>query len=318
MKKLLYLKGYPEQIAPTLEAFAKFQNEFNRKLIDAYLYPKLLELRKDRRGARKREPTKEILIHNQAILSCYALGLLSKEGRPKQTRLTSEGWILHKTLTEQGKKAYLKKLGKILIDFDKKNNKIIETIEGTMDSPGDLVSIVSLIIALHKIGIEASEKITNPSPEDERELKRYGIDYSKGSRLSDLLKYYQFSYIIVRKGDKIYLNVPRVRDIEKEEILTPASQISKLQFFKALLTVYKANTRSMGSYVPIWPHVRDSVCKELRISDKDFVGILASLPPIIEGNQIHLAHPGKGRPEVQLTRIGKSIYYYIAIFEKGG
>lgn len=319
MKKLLYLKGYPEQIKPTIQAFAKYQDcpfPTNRKLIYEDLYPKLLEIRRSRKGVRREEATKMSLIHNQAIPACYTLGLLAKEGRPKQNRLTSKGWILFEAIQE-GEEAYLNKLGKILLDFDKEHNKIIETIEAERKDAGDFVSIVSLVIALGKVGIQACEKMDNLMPAEEEELKKYGIDYSKGSRLSDILKYYQFLNIIVRKENQVYLNSPRVRDIESETVLKSADDISATRFFDELYEEYKREIENKeGPYVPIWPHIRDNVCKKLAISEKDFVRKLASLPTVIKDKQIHLAHAGIGRPKYQLTEFGEGFYYYIAIFDR--
>lgn len=321
INKLLYLKGYPEQIKPTIEAFAKYQElpyPRYRELINQELYPKLLELRKVRKGTRKKEATKMSLIHNQAIPACYTLGLLAKEGRPKETRLTSRGWSLLNALENKGEEGYLKTLGKILIDFDKAHNTIIETIEAVRKDPGSSISLASLVIALHKAGIQACERINDASPEEEEALKKYGIDYSKGSRLSDLLKYYQFSNIIVRNGNQIYLNSPRVRDIEKVTLLRSVDSISTTEFFEELYKEYKRKigTTKGGPYVPIWPDIRDNVCKKLNISESDFVRTLASLPAIIKRKQIHLAHAGTGKPRYQLTEVGEGFYYYIAIFDR--
>jgi hypothetical protein len=318
MKKLMYLKGYPEQIRPTLEAFKKYQDEpDNRRLINAELYPKLLSLRKARKGIRKKDASKTSLIHNQAIPACYALGLLTREGRPKQTRLTQTGEVLLNTLKVEGNEGYLRKLGKVLLDFDRRNNKVIETIEALRKTPGGFVSIVSLIIGLHKKSIDASEKMVNLTEEEEKRLKESGIAHSEGSRLSDLLKYYQFFDIIITRGSDVYLNTPRLKEIDDELLLRSLDSISDGEFFGALVTAYemvKGNERT-GAYVPIWPHVRDRVCNELNISHGDFARKLASLPMVMGTKQIHLAHPGRGRPKYQLTELGKEYYYYIAVFE---
>ncbi|MBA7596458.1 hypothetical protein ES703_03430 [subsurface metagenome] len=320
MKQLPYLKGYPEQILPTIEFFAKYQDKpylERKKGIEKYLYPKLLEIRKSRKGVRGGVATIESLVYNQAIPTCYTLGLVFKEGRPKKTRLKPTGWALLKAFEKQGEDYYLKKLGKVLINFSKNNGKIIETIERIRKRPGDFVSIVSLVIALHKIGVKAGEKIKNPSLVEKKELEKNGIDYSAGSRLSDLLKYYQFSNMIMRNGNQIYLNSPWIKDIEKEDVLTSVNKIADEKFFSVLYTAYKSETRSGRGYVPIWPHIRDYVCKELEISHVDFVRKLTSLPATIKGRQIHLAHAGIGRPKYQLTRFGKGFYYYISIFNRG-
>jgi len=321
MNKLKYLKGYPEQIGPTLESFGKFQNEpypKNRELINKDLYERLLSIRKGRKGIKKKEASRTSLIHNQAIPACYTLGLLTREGRPKQTRLTPAGLVLLDTLKQKGSEAFVRKLGKVLLDFDRENNRIIETIEDVRKNPGDFVPIVSLVIGLHKIGIDASEKMVDLTYGEEKRLKDLGIAHFKGSRLSDLLKYYQFSDIIIRKGSDVYLNTPRLKEIDDEVVLRPIGSISDDDYFKALLGAYESvkGKEKGGTYIPIWPHIRDQVCKELRISDKGFTRKLATLPKIIGTRQIHLAHPGRGRPKYQLTEFGRESYYYIAIFER--
>jgi len=307
--KIPSLKGFPDQIKPTIEAVYRYQDlpyPRNKDMITDYLSKVLPEL------SPTEDPKIENLISAQAIPTCERLALITKDR--KNRRLTFIGRKLAKSSNE---KDFELILGKAILDFDTKV-KIVGTFSELQPYPGGFIHFSDMIIALWKKGIDACEKYDDFPDEDVQRLRKLGIR-SKGSRLSDLLQFYKDVRIVNVAEKTASLLRSRIIEIESYNVNRIIQDVSDVVFFAELYGAYRnvLQRQMPGSpYVPIIPYVREAVCERLNVGENAFNRKLLSLPSNIEGKRILLSPPMVvKRPDEVITK-GRDIYYYISIYNE--
>lgn len=308
MRDMEYLKGHPRIIMPTLITLKKYQDlprPQNRKEFIKHLK---VELPQILRGFSK--ASGENLSYAQAIPTCQKLNLITKS--KTNPYLTAYGFEL---VEEKDENKFKLKLGKLILDFDEKNCKIIQAIRENQKSPGDFVSFEEIIKTLYiKYGLYVGQRL-----KDKNSIKRlegYGIKSSSSSRLVDNLNFYEYVNLVLWKGEKVSLNEGRLNIINNS--LDRKSEIETDVFFTALYKEYRSLVKDTGGspYVPIIPRLRSRVCAELRIDDELFNNKLISLPTIFMGKHILLSPPMKVINNETITKNKKPVYF-ISIYENG-
>jgi hypothetical protein len=308
MRKIPSLKGFPEQIKPTIKAIERCQNlpyPSNKNCVEQHLSVELPKLSPSKR------PKLENLIYAQVIPTCKRLGLITKDQRHR--RLTFIGRKLSNCAKND--KEFKVTLGKAILEFDKKYFRLVEALKETQRHPGDFVNLGDLIAKLWEMGIDSCQNpVTLPKAQAEK-LKELKID-SKGTRLSDGLQFYEYVGIVMIDEKKVCLLQSGINSILNYKIEKKADEIPDVKFFHVLYEKYRwlAREKFNSPFVPIIPYLREMICDELGITETTFSQKLVNFPSSFMGKRILLSPPMVVKPDHEIIRIGREVFYFISIY----
>ena len=310
MRKIPSLKGFPEQIKPTIEAIGICQNlpyPSNRNCIEQYLSVRLPKL------SPSENPKLENLIYAQAIPTCERLGLITKDRRHR--RLTFIGRKLSNLAKNE--KEFKTMLGKAILEFDKKYVRLVDALKEIQRRPGAFVDFAGLIVKLWEMGIDSCQDPSTLPKVQAKKLRELGID-SKGTRLSDARQFYQDVGIIMINETEVCLLQSRINDILNYDIEKKIEEIRDEKFFQILYDKYQqlVKERSGSPFVLIIPHLMEMTCDELNMGEEKFSRKLVNLPSSFMGKQILLSPPMVVKPEYETIRKGREVFYFISIYNR--
>ncbi len=312
LEKLRYLKGNPDHILPSLLIIRELLSErYDRDKVQTQLAQKILgtnnQIRTDNFiWSRIRQPLTNLnLIREDKksfTLTAFSRTLIGKiryeDYDFKNKRLYDDKLFLD----------YKNRLGKVIIEMDKKSNKIFNILSRLATETNDRVSIEDLRVELQKLGINASEE-------------------TSGTRLPEILRYYDFSGLLVYKKGMILLNEQKYNAVEGLKLIRENGEISDNEFFSSLIKTYDALLKDSKKpyasefsppYIPIIPYIEYLVTYELCISDETFREKLLNLPTSYNGASVLLAPSRQPVPAQNTIIKNSSVYYYLTIFREGG
>lgn len=316
LRPLASVKGSPEQMRPTVECFREIGDstgpEFWSRL-SGCLGPRLLRLPTVRSS---RRPKVENLISAQALPTAARLGII--EGYRTDWRLTYNGHRLSEATDDEGR--FRTRLGKILLGKDKAEYHIIDAIAQAQAYPGAAVKLEDIALRLALLGVDPMEDFNGLGPADRAKFEAAGIQSGPGerSRLSDLLKFYNWADIVRTRAGTATLLVSRIGDIEAEELESPRGTVSIGEFYRVLRRTYSDLARDVyrNPFVPLKPRLLQAVCLRLKIGEGYFAELLSELPPSLNRDRILLSPYKHRRPMSEVVTIGKRQYYFLSIFSE--
>ena len=307
-----YLKGYPAQVPVALRCLLAAQDT----LPLSKRWSQLIECltAKLPGEATSGQANVENLIHAQTLPTLRTLGFVV--GEDWNTRLTTRGWSIAR-LSPDDKQMKLT-MGAMLLDRDNDTWRFIPILEGLRSYPGEATPIYDLAIGIAKRGMDPRQKFEKIPAEKRAELDRLGATTSQGSRLSETLKYYDYTDLVRRAGGTLTLldsTVQRAASVFGEMI---RREVDQDDFFHTLKTRYSKYVRILGSpYVPVIPYLRDSVCRDLRIDEDTFSAILGRLVPSYQGYRLLLSPPSERKHNTELVTVGGRQFYYLSMYGRG-
>lgn len=326
-EKILYLKGNPEHILPVILIIRKHNFELeNKTVIQEEIANTLLE--------EKSKARIDNLIYARIKPTLVALKLLHDE--KDRFSLTHFSSVLTEGIRDSDydfknkimrnsnmHRDFKNKMGRILIDLDYDKSKVIQSLEEIQKSPSEFVGIVDLMVHLKEKGINPSQKIKESDINDvERSILAkndfFNPEFNEGSRLKELLRYYDYFELLIYRKNQVSLNKVKINSLKKFKPFKDVTKISNDDFFKSFDEAYSFYRKKVHSnYVPVRPNIERYVCYQLGISPESFISKLAIFPTIFKNKKIILAASREPKPENETIKRGKSVYYYVSIFEGG-
>jgi len=326
--KISYFKGKPENILPSLLITRKhhFEPE-NKEKVQKEIIKKIL-------GKRINKVRADNFIYARIRPTLIKLQLIEDDNNYKLTPIGGVVISHIKNGDYDFQEKYLKdsmlfnkyknKISKVLIELESET-KVLESIEELQKYPTDFVSLIDIMIKLKNKGFNPSQKIKE-SEVAHREYKKLkdsnmtSPEFNVGSRLKELLRYYDYFGLVIYKKLKVSLNKIKLTSLRNLKLLKSLNEITDGDFFNAVYDTYKNSLKmTQGhSYVPIIPDIQKPVCYELSISKDTFIKKLKGFPIAFEGKKILLSPPRKPKPPEQVIIRGRVLYYYLSIFSKDG
>lgn len=304
-----YLKGYPAQIPVALKCLLSTQDlDLESKRWDS-----LLECLRAKLPTETGALTANIenLIHAQTLPTLRKLGFVT--GEERKTRLTTRGWTIAKQPLDD---TQLKvKVGAMLLDRDNDTWGFIPIVERLRKYPGASVPVYDLALGLARRGLDPRQRFSRIPPEKLAELQRLGATTDEGSRLSDTLKYYDYTDLLRRAGATVTLldsSVQRASSVFGELV---RKDVPVDDFFHELRDQYDRVSRRLGSsYVPIIPDLREAVCRDLKLDEDTFVGLLSQVVPTYGGHRLLLSPPPSRTSRTEMVQVRGRWLYYLSMF----
>lgn len=321
--KIPYLKGKPKNILPLLLTIRKHQFEDNKQEIIENELVKVIDA--DATSIRK-----DNLVWSRIRPPLISLGLI--EDRKKIYNLTPLGKVVINHIRDEDydfHRKYLrkpefsdqfkKKVGKILIDIDRDKAKVLDTLQMIQKVQMEFVNTADLMIELKKRNINPCQKVKEDKINEQlyKKLKDAGLlekEFNEGSRLNELLRYYDYFNLVIYRGDEVSLNKIKISSLQGVKLLMSSNDITDDEFFKALLSAYNRSIKkSLGSYVPIIPDIQRLVTYDLETTNEVFKEKIGKFPASFKNKQILLAPSREAKPEELIIKKGRVRFYYISI-----
>ncbi len=314
LRKLVSLKGFPDQIRPTIECVCATEHiengEERWQALKACLGPKLLALP----GGENRSV--DNLISAQALLTAERIVLIKREGK----RVWSSeyyGRRLHDVAEDPSQ--YFSRLGKRLLDLDKERWGIIEATRSLEDHTGQRIPLHLVALELAKNDIDVCQNLLPQPPDVARRLDDAGITWRTGaSRFKDMLQYFNHVDIVRFEKGCITVQPSRIVEIDRVELERPEKAVSLEEFAEELIRLYREYSARVyhSPYVPIKEKLMDAVCDSLKVGPDHFTRLLLALPSKVMGSQILLSPYRKRLPSRKVVQAGRQQYYFVSVYSE--
>ena len=206
------------------------------------------------------------------------------------------------------------KIARLLFEIDKKDCKIIAALFALQKGPMEFVKMSDLIMKLVELGMDPVQKLHEKEIRPDKFAKLVGYKLKSGSRLKEVLRYYNDFNLIIYRRNEILLNTEKINTLPQLN-LKSFKDISNSEFFTALNKVYdllleNKTDKLKDPYLPIIPKLQRMVCYELKTTPDTFKEIIKGFPTLFNNRQIVLSPARKPvKKDEFIERLGRKRYF---------